>query len=156
VDEGWKIIYLRREDIFRQNISLCILAKTGRSIHLKGDTYKKQIDKVTVDPEFLLSNMRYMDKCQSEQKTYLKNIPHLEIIYEKNLKSEQAQQKTMMRICKFLDIPLQPGIAPTTMKQTPDDLRKIVKNYDEIITYLTSSEYRSKLEDIAKAYTGNA
>ena len=57
---------------------------------------------------------------------------------------------------KFLDIPLQPGITPKTNKQTPDDLREIVENYDEIMARLENSEYRNKLDGMFKAYARNA
>ena len=58
---------------------------------------------------------------------------------------EQAQQKTARQIFKLLNIDPPPKIFSNTIKQTPHDLRRIIKNYDEILQCLKNSPYQNEL-----------
>ena len=81
--EGYKFLYLKRENYFRHKLSNIISAQT-RIFHLKNGDKNTQV-KINVDCEQLMEGIEYGEVVNKTELENLKNINHLTITYENDL-----------------------------------------------------------------------
>ncbi len=134
---GWKIIYLRRHNIFRQAISGYV-AKSRGKWHHQTNKGELALSKIKINPDRLLKRLRAREKYLCDEKEILKTIPHLEIIYEENLLKDM--EKTMDKIFKYLEVHPYP-VRTNLIRTSKDTLQDYIVNYKEIKDYFLNTKY---------------
>jgi hypothetical protein len=140
---NWKILYLKRQNLLRQEISSLIAHE--RKIwfyHSDGKYIEKPI---FIDPQKLFDDMLKSEKIITLEKKCLSKIPHLEIIYEDDLLSSEQHQKTMDKVFKYLDLD-STKIHTNYKKTSADNLRDDIINYDEVVDFIRQTQYAHFLE----------
>lgn len=137
-NKGWKFIYLKRENYLRHKLSNLLITETN-VYHLTGNDqpYRK---KINVDCQLLLDSIKFGEETELLEKQNLKNIPYLEIIYERDLLDNSRHQETADRIFGFLGVDSH-KVKTAYRKVTPDDLRDSIENYDEVLNFFKNTKY---------------
>lgn len=143
-DQGWKIIYLFRRNILRQVIS-GFVARERKSYHYRVGDERLNLEKIEIDCDELLREMRGRWMLLEKEKEVLKNLPHLTINYEDHLLSAEKHQKTLDRIFSYLDV-LSMSVKTDLLKITTDRLSDFIENYEEVIQILEKSEFSEFLQ----------
>jgi LPS sulfotransferase NodH len=132
---GWKIIYLKRNNIFRQAIS-SFVAISRDQYHNRSK--RLVLPKLNIDPNKLLRAMKNRERHLRGEAKILKNIPHIKIIYEKDLLHDK--KKALNKIFRYLKIPFYP--VKTNLKRiSKDRLQDYILNYEELKKELSKTEY---------------
>lgn len=139
LDDGWKIIYLKRENLLRHGLSL-ITARQRKKFHVPAGNNKVIKQKVKVDCNLLLAQMKDREEYQHADEKLLSKIPHLTIVYENDLLNEENHQSTIDKICDYLGISSVAVKAPFA-RLTPDNLSDLIENYQEVIDVLSKTKY---------------
>jgi LPS sulfotransferase NodH len=132
----WHILYMTRQDIVRQSIST-ILATRRRQWY----SYDKPQNHApqTIDPAELHQWLqRRVDHTAIEQAA-LRDLPHLPLVYERDLLDAVHHQATMDRVFTYIGVPTIPVVAQT--QRMSDDLRATIANYDELIASLRGTPF---------------
>lgn len=145
LDDGWKIIYLKRENLLRHGLSL-ITARQRKKFHVPAGNNKVIKQKVNVDCDLLLAQMKDREEYLQVDEKILSNLPHLTIVYENDLLKEENHQATVDRICEYLGIDSVAVKAPFA-RLTPDNLSELIENYQEVIDVLNKTKYAHFLAD---------
>jgi LPS sulfotransferase NodH len=102
---GWRIIHLERESIFDQLISALVAVHTGR-FHGDDSRPEATISPFIIDVDDFLTMLRIrrdrLQRCRSAVAT----VPHLQVVYETDLRSPIYWHKAVSRICNYLEIPM--------------------------------------------------
>lgn len=138
-DQGWKIIYLFRRNIFRQVIS-GFVARERKSYHYRVGDKPLNLEKIYIDCDELFREMRGRLTLLEKEKEVLKNLPHLTVNYEDHLLSAEMHQKTLDRIFSYLDVS-SVSVKTDLLKITPDRLYDLIKNYKEVTQIIKNTEY---------------
>ncbi|MBP9191367.1 MAG: hypothetical protein KBF96_02340 [Ignavibacteria bacterium] len=136
--EGYKFLYLKRENYFRHKLSNIISAQT-RIFHLKNGDKNTQV-KINVDCEQLMEGIEYGEVVNKTELENLKNINHLTITYENDLIVNSRHQETADKIFNYLG--LETVKVKTDLKRiVPEDLKEVILNYDEVYDYFKDTVY---------------
>ncbi|HMS64413.1 MAG TPA: hypothetical protein PKD83_04065 [Ignavibacteria bacterium] len=141
--KGWKFIYLKRENYITHMISNKMAAETN-VYHLKNEDepYKK---KIHIEGKLLLDAIKFGEETAKEEEENLKNIPHLKILYEKDLWDNSKHQETADRIFSYLGLSSQ-KVKANYKKVVPVDLRETIINFDEVYNFFKDTEYINLLK----------
>lgn len=142
---GAKIIFLKRDSFVRQAISAFIGVQRGKWHDKRENSLEGQ--KFNINPVILLEKVRRIDTYYKRKEKLLKGTDHLFINYERDLLNEENHQGTMDKVFEYLGAYSVP-VHTNYVKTTPDNLEKVLDNYDEVIEAVRSSEYAHFLEDI--------
>lgn len=139
---GFKIIYLKRENLVQHAIS-----------NIRAQAYgyhKKTSDRSRPEPlQLKMDELMYwlqggelLERFETEA---LQGLPHLPLTYERNLADESRQQATVGAVCDFLG--LSPELAACDLRKvSPEKLRDSVANYEELAQRLTGTPYARFLD----------
>lgn len=143
VNTGWKIIYLRRDDIVRQSVSTMIAMQKREWIVKQGETLSPQ--KYYIDPKILLSWLQRRVDHAAQEISILEDVEHIILTYEVDLLSSATHQTTMDKVFSYLNLPVIDVEAPT-QRLSGDRLADSVVNYQEIATTILNSKFAQYLE----------
>lgn len=136
--KNWRILYLKRQDIIRQSIST-ILATQRQQWY----TYNlKELDNrpLTIDPNDLHQWLkRRLNHAQLESEA-LRNVPHLTVTYESDLREATNHQPTMNRIFDYLELP-KITVKAQTQRLSSDSFREAISNYDALINSIRNTPF---------------
>lgn len=139
--QGWKIIYLRRNNFFRRSLSSLAAQQRGiRHVHSKSDN----LQKIHVNPDTLLNRIKVSEKRVELDQQALKGLPHLLIEYEKELLDQSKHSQTCNKIFEFLGIPAV-EVETKLTRTSANDLSEIIENFDEVKSVMESSKYSDML-----------
>jgi len=144
-DAGWKIIYVRRLNIFRQSISNQV-ARTRQKWHEK-EEYDIRDRSFRIDPKLLLKGMRWNARISEKEEQLMASLPHVPVIYEKDLLPPEQHQPALDRIFAYLDLTSSP-VSTTMVRIGADSLESYVENHDEIIRLVQQTEFAPFLDEI--------
>lgn len=137
-EEGYKFIYLRRDNYFRHKLSNIISAQT-KIFHLKNGDSNNHV-KVQVDCEQLMEGIQYGEIVNKTEAENLKGIDHITITYEEDLIENSKHQETADKVFKYLG--LNSVKVETGLKRiVPENLKEIISNYNEVYDYFKDTEY---------------
>ena len=144
-DQGYHLIYLRRENILAQALSAAI-GRHGRWHWHQGD--KASFTPATIDPVELLGLAFLFDECDQYLQFLLEPLTHLSITYEDDLVGPAAQQATVDRICARLEMA---SVAGSTkfVRLSPRLLEDRLVNYDEVAAVVGASRFAKYLSDVS-------
>ena len=141
--QGYKIIYLHRENKFRQAMSSLVAEARGQ-FHdkTKGDI-KRQ--KVCIDHTAIPHRIELLNDFTTWEQRALEGFEHLSISYEKDLLIQENHQSTLDKITNYLGS--KKATAQSAYKRSSsDDMSEYIENYDEVIEILKSSNNMHFLE----------
>ncbi|MGH7885939.1 MAG: hypothetical protein ACRENO_09625 [Thermodesulfobacteriota bacterium] len=136
--KGWKIIYLKRLNIFRQAVSH-LIAMTNKQWH---DFPEKPIkrEKVYIDCKKLLPIINWFEKLAEIEEEILNNFKYKLVFYENSLLEENNHQKTCEDIFDFLGISAE--LVTTEIKKiSTGSLEDQIINYEEVVNFFSKTKY---------------
>ena len=141
---GWKIIYSKRENRFRQEISSLI----GNQRDKWSDTSAEPLAGQTfyIDCQELLESIEAREKYAAQEQDLLAGLPHLTIVYEKDLLHAAHHQATLDRVFDYLGVPSVP-VKTTLVRTSRNKLADIVSNYEEVVRFISQTKYAKFLDD---------
>ena len=102
--EDLSIVHLRREDLLARALSVHRLNMNGRAVTRVADG---QQGTLFVDPDSLLQTLDVLEAEGGAEDEILQRLSHhrrLSLVYERDLRSEEATQETLARIHEFLEV----------------------------------------------------
>ncbi len=136
--DGWKFIYLKRENFLRHKLSNIVSSKTN-IFHLKNGDINKS-DKIHVDCIELLKGIEYSAEVEQTEEINLKNIPHLKLIYENDIQDNSKHQLTADKVFSFLGLRSE-KVKTDLQRIVPDNLKDTIRNYEEVYDFLKDTKY---------------
>lgn len=137
-NDGWKFIHLKRENFLRHKLSNIFTTETNVfQVKNPGD-YK--LKKIKVDCELLLKGILYSEEVEKTEEDNLKDIPHIKIIYEKDLLDNSKHQETADRIFKYLGLSQQ-TVRTSLIRLSSKNLEDMILNYDEVYNFFKDTKY---------------
>ncbi|MGJ8592089.1 MAG: hypothetical protein ACSHXF_06055 [Aquaticitalea sp.] len=132
---GWKIIYLRRENILESSVSY-------RRAHIDNEWFhsKSGNNTVELDTQDVVNSMKYRLMLHQTNDEILDTINAYKVSYEKDLKNGDWQN-LMNAIFDFLDLKSVP-VTTQLQKKTTITLRESISNFNEL-------EQRLKVEGLS-------
>jgi len=142
-----KVVWLRRENKFRQAVSSAMADARGL-LHVWKD--KKGVHsgngRVTINSEDLASRIEYFERLTRFQERALTDIQHIEVTYESDLLREGNHQDAVNRVFDYLGLDTVP-VQARLKKLSSKDLSESIANYDELMTALQHTPHVQYLED---------
>jgi LPS sulfotransferase NodH len=143
--QGWKIIYIRRNNSLRQAVSFLIAQQRNEWVGTPKNTLT---GKLPVNPNELVSKIERIEQAIQKEQELLAPFSPLNIIYEDELLSAGQHQTTLDRNFDFLGIdsvPVKSNMAKTAFS---NDLTDIIENYDEVEKIISQTPYAHFLEEL--------
>ncbi len=135
--DGWKIIYLRREN--KLNHALSRLISKHRGSCYKRNTIKESIQ-IQVDTDLLINMINNRLEGDKYELQVLSGLSYLPIIYEEDLEKEESHQKTVDKILDYLN--LERRLSSSDLKKiNTHKLTDLLQNYDEVINILEKHNF---------------
>ena len=144
-NKGYKIIYLRRHNVFRQALSN-IYARYRNQFHSNSTAgSKKDKKKMVVDLNELHRWMLAIEDQANVEAELLNGIDHLKLSYEDELQNPSAHPETFAKLSSFLGVDFE--VPDTELKKvTPKSLSGFIENDEEVIQFLHEHGYEKYLE----------
>lgn len=142
--KGWKIVYMKRDNLLHATISILVAKQTG-NWH---QTARKPFDAILpvyINCEKLLGALRWRVCMAQHERVILADFPHLPILYEEDLLKAENYQVTINKVFNYLDITPVP-VKTQFVKTSAENLSDSVRNYDEVVSGLMKTEYAKYLE----------
>ena len=133
-----RIIYLRRENLLAQMLSLELMMK----YHLPHSTEYVQYD-IVLDLQKCLNYFKDMEQLESVSRDLFSGREHMDVAYSSFLEHKDA---SLARVQKFLGLP-EHVLTTKHVKQNRKTLQEVITNYDEIAKALTGTKWESFLID---------
>jgi LPS sulfotransferase NodH len=151
---GVKFIYLKRQNKLKQALSAIAASKRNKEekdnffLITKTDREKQlyTAEKLTIKPEFLIGSTSFFERVGQEEERIMSLIPHLEIIYERDLLKSENHQATIDKCCEFLGIEKANCQDTNIVKANSDNIGDIVDNYSELVEAIQNSKYSHYLD----------
>jgi LPS sulfotransferase NodH len=144
-DRRARILHLERQNLVKlavSSINAARLAKSTGKYNLLKDT--DRLPAAPIDVDELRTNITRRAEWQDMLRAYLESIelPILHLTYEGLLAGET---RTLGRVFSFLDVPSAPVSSPI-LKNTPDDLRQAVSNFDELRSHFVGTPFEAMFD----------
>jgi hypothetical protein len=139
--DNWRIIYLRRDNLYRQAVSN-LLARSRNQWSANGST---KLSLVRIEPRHLLNELIWFEKQAILEQHALQHLPHLTVLYECDLRRAGNHQAAADKVFRYLGLetcPVQTSLHRTTAESLADD----IQNYDEIVRFIGQTKYAHYLE----------
>ncbi len=137
-NNGWKIIYLKRLNIFRQATSHLIAAMTSQWHNFPDKPLVKE--KVHINCEKLLQTIKWLETLELEEKKILKDLEYKTIYYESDLLEESNHQITCNSIANYIGIESM-EVNSEIKKISSNKLSDQILNYDEVENFFKNTKY---------------
>ena len=127
---GWKIIHLRRAQLWSQAVSDQLAIQTKRYHRTHDDPV--HADQVRIEPAAILAKIDVLKRQSLSETRALEGMPHLRIEYERDLVDDSVRDLTLSRIHVMLGVSIKPG--SSVLLPTYDrPMDQVVANYQEIV-----------------------
>ncbi|MEM7793938.1 MAG: hypothetical protein AAF579_05710 [Cyanobacteria bacterium P01_C01_bin.118] len=141
---GFKVIYLRRSNIFLHALSNIRARVSGYYLKKTDGPAKPKI--ITVKPESVLDWMQRSERLAGYEAELLQGLDILALTYEDDIQDSERHQPTVDKVCDFL------GLASSTVtsayrKQSPGQWRDAIANHRELTEYFANTPYAHYLGD---------
>ena len=134
---GWKILYLRRENLLRHVVSN-VFAEAAGSWHHRTGAATKRPDRITLPLDRLRGGIEGRRRNLAAERGALEGLDHLELVYERDLEVPEAQADTFARIQSYLGVDTV-ALSPSLRKAVAKPLDELLENYDEVRAFLSGT-----------------
>jgi LPS sulfotransferase NodH len=133
---GWKVVYLRRRNTVRHQLSNVVRENRGRA-HKFDDEQERH--RILVDCESFVEKVSERIRFEQAEQVALKDIDFCEVVYEDDLEHASMHQGSVDRILDFVSLERRPV---TTMHRrvNTQELDDLIINYDEFVQCLVRSD----------------
>lgn len=143
--DEFRVIHLTRANRLRTIVSLDIAFKTDewtRSSYRR----EKQTDekRIILEPSRLIGRLEQIQSQESLARERFKERPTLDVVYEDMVRTPQS---IFQAVGLFLDIADIDISKIKIMKQNPEKLEELIKNFDEVHALLKDSKFSDCLSD---------
>jgi hypothetical protein len=139
--DNWRIIYLRRDNLYRQAVSNLLARSRNRWSANQSATFSL----LRIEPRDLLNELIWFEKQAILEQNALQYLPHLTVLYERDLRQAGNHQVAADKVFRYLGLdsfPVQTSLHRTTAESLADD----IQNYDEIVSFIGQTKYAHYLE----------
>lgn len=143
-EEGWSIIFLRRNNILRQSISN-IYAEEGNKYHYYKSDHRSN-KTIVVDCEQVVRMMERRNRYSHDELVVLRDLAVHKVDYERDLLDPATHQSTMDRVFEFLKLPSAP-VKTDLVRSIAGTLENSIENYDELKERLKKTDFEKYLYD---------
>ena len=138
---NWHIIYLRRDNLYRQAVSN-LLARSRN--HWRANE-PAILSLVYIEPRDLLNELIWFEKQAVLERNALQYLPHLTLLYERDLKQAGNHQAAADKAFSYLGLESFP-VQTSLHRTTADSLADNIQNHDEIVRFIGQTKYAHYLE----------
>lgn len=140
--QGWKFMYLRRNNLLRRALS-GVIARATQLRHVRGG---QALAKVRVDGNALMRELEASERSLAIDEKNMAQVDHLLIEYENDLLDTANHVDLCARIFGFLGASAV-TVKPSYLEKTSaDDLSRTIENYAEIEALLRDSPHAQSLQ----------
>ena len=142
-ESGFKIIYLKRENILDQAISA--IRAEAFTYHQNVKFAKSTYGKVTIELDDLMNRLKKAEDKLKYEELLLEGIPNVDINYERDLLNSKDHQVAVERICRYLGI--EAGETQAKLRKvSPKGQHDSIENYSEVVSFLQGTPYEQHLD----------
>jgi LPS sulfotransferase NodH len=141
------IIQMRRRNRVKAVVSRInakrLYKKTGNwNLYNQSD----KLPPMEIPPDVFAQYLAEREVADNELQDYVDQLglPTINIVYEELL---MDKEQTLKKVFDFLNVP-QRSVHEKTLKNTSDDLRDVVLNFDELRSLYIGSDYESMFEEV--------
>jgi hypothetical protein len=145
--QGWRWIYLQRQDILAQSLSLMTSIAT-KNWHRNAEEPVPQVT-VKLDVDQFMARIRRGCRFLKRELDAIERVPHVKVSYEEDLCHAGRREKKLDEIFDWIGVSrmnVKSRYAPVYDKP----YREIVENYDELVAAVRASQYASVLESVVE------
>ena len=150
-DEGWRIIYLSRRNLFRQVYS-------GLARKVRGTAHSRALSggsapprpSVHLDLDTLIRLMRWRAETLEREAEALDGLPCKRLVYEDDLRSPVDQQRSVAEVVEWLGLKPEP-FRTDMIPNTPPNLRPVIANFDEVEAGLRGTEFEEQFREATES-----
>ena len=140
-DAGYSVIHLTR-NTWDQTLSLAKAQNSG----VYFDNSDSAVTSLRLDPERFEDLLRWNEGMLDYETSVMAHVPHLEIVYDRDLENAANHQGTIDRICTHLGV--SPAQVAAKMKRTGGSKgSQTVENMDEIVAHIRSGDLAHLVPD---------
>lgn len=139
LDNKFLVIHVRRKNVFRSLVSG--FAANARGQH--HSTEAIETPKITLPTHDLLHRLDKISLNNSNWENMKQYLPYLQIDYDDYIADKQKGNHSML---EFLGVATDIPIESHLIKVTPNNLRSIISNFDEVEKILRNTKYEAMLE----------
>ncbi|MDQ8203604.1 hypothetical protein [Pelagicoccus sp. SDUM812003] len=144
-EEGFKVIYLHRDNYFRLAVSN-IYARLRGAFHQEASrSAEAKRESFVFDPKVLVNWMEGAELRTREELKLLEDVDFLEVEYERDLSNQETHLRTLKRVFDWLEVEPEP-LSLALKRITPKRLDEIIENYDEVVEAVSKTRYERFLE----------
>jgi len=147
--DGWKVIHLVREDLFRKALSLVVAETRGQFLDRRQDS-GGGVSSIRIEPARLAEAMRERRSADAAEQAALEGIPHIRVTYEGDLLDAATHQAVSDRVLIYLGLESAP-VETRYVKTSRSRVADYVSNYEEVHEFLSQTEFVSYLPAIEPA-----
>jgi hypothetical protein len=139
-DDGFKIIYIHRENFLRLAISN-MLARMRGTFHVASDSNAKAAEMAfNFPPAEIVNWMEGAERRTAEELQLLAGVDYFDVLYERDLEQPSWQMPTLGRLFRWLGVKEQ-DVGTDLVQATPRDLRKLIANFAEVEDAIASTPF---------------
>jgi hypothetical protein len=135
---GYKIIYLKRDNLLELAVSNIKARQDGFHAKVDGAGAKSKLISVALND--LMYWLNGSESVLAEEKEILADIPHLELVYERDLQFSSCHPKTVKLICNYINVDYQePSCEFRKISAKP--MSRQIENYEEVKNTLAGTKF---------------
>jgi LPS sulfotransferase NodH len=142
---GWKIIYLRRDNILRQALSYLFAVERDSWQHRLSDG-PVELDKIFVDCDRLIELLEEREARLEDEAEVLQHLPHATVVYEEDLLRAEHHQTAADRLFDYLGVPPIP-VRTDRVRTSVDRLSNMIENFDQVSEGIGRTKYAYLLDE---------
>lgn len=135
------LLHVRRRNVFRIFVSQFIARTQGLYHSTQGAP--RPTSSIILPTKNLLAELDKIIKENDNWAAYAKRLPYLRVDYEDYVENKQKENQRML---EFLGVSADIAIQSPLVKVTPNDLHKVIANFDKVANELKDTEYEAMLE----------
>ena len=136
-EDGYKMIYLTRENLLRQTLSKHYAAYRG-NLNDRSEKVKRPI--MRVDIPLLIQHLEEGEALGRFEQEMIADFDHLPLTYERNLSDEKVQGQTINTLCALLGI--ESVHANSKLKKiAPNSFDAFIENADEMVRAIEKTPF---------------
>lgn len=143
--QGWKIIYIKRRNIFRQVVAAIIARAKNKYVYRLPDRPSK-LEKTHIDCGKLIKKMEKQEMLLAKEEEILQNLPHIKLAYEDDFQKTEYHQRTADKVFEYLNVASVPA-STNCVKATSGKLSDFIQNYEEVVQTVSKTKYAKFLKD---------
>lgn len=144
--QGWKLIHLKRENIFNMIVSYMYATSTKQWFSYKSKLgFLRQKPKVTLDADKLMALLEENIVRNSFDDSLLAKRDHLKLSYEDDLLEPSSHVNCLEKITGYLGCPAHAGKVSIKMEKNIPEPSSVISNWPEVIQVMEASRFKGYL-----------